>query len=358
MTDKKKIGDDEEKWTLFETLLEMWDSDKLIDLMRSEYQRGYDQGQSDYRDELLKGLDAVHARIANGLVPKTADKVDLDKYADQMITHDQNHKPQIAKSIEEVKPPAEPEPDPPIDIKIGDKVTYSDDSEATIVSQIIGGQEDTAKPKKPASDVPKATNNPNGRPASSRPAGIPSNFEMAKEAIEKLGGRASAPQIKQYVENKWWPNPPKYWTSTLHDMAGVGKLSRDGINFILPKKPQQAVAPPAPKPFVQIKPQVLTPPPIAKLGPPSRTPGIEFKFGDKVVILHEREHKIARRLRAAMGAGHLDSKFLADAAGYHAGDKESWLKDMVSIMAPKLATVGLEVEFFKGFGFIMKELAA
>jgi hypothetical protein len=56
-----------------------------------------------------------------------------------------------------------------------------------------------------------------------------------------------------------------------------------------------------------------------------------------------------------MGKGHLDAKLLANSIGIKS-EAESVMRDMVSILNPKIAEVGLRVDYFKGFGFIMKEV--
>lgn len=214
--------------------------------------------------------------------------------------------------------------------------------------------------------------NVGGRQSAFRPDNIPANLAMAIEAITELGP-ASAPPIRNWIRKKYWSNMPDHWTANLYDFVSSGKLARDGLNFIIPEKKPSAIAKeqtqvlpkePSRAPMPRVQPTAgprETVNPGAKLGPPARGGPMAFQHKGQTALLHHREFAIAQVLRAAMGRGHVDTQFLAQKAlgsdKRNAIDNESLLRDLVTIMNPKLAPIGLTIEFHKGFGFVMKELA-
>ena len=145
---------EEEKrsWEIFDVIVASWNSQKVTDAFEAHYQSGYksgyEKGQSDYRDALLKGIDAARARVVEGFVPNS--QLDTEK-------------PLIAKSITEI-PNAEP-----------DRAASGEPAKAA-------SPEAAAPPKKDVGGCP---------PTNTRPKDLPANFELAREAIEALGGRAS-----------------------------------------------------------------------------------------------------------------------------------------------------------------------
>jgi hypothetical protein len=93
---------------------------------------------------------------------------------------------------------------------------------------------------------------------------------------------------------------------------------------------------------------------------PSASATEEFKHGAGSVLLTKRQHAIATKLRAAMGKGHISAQFLAEtvlgALRSNAAGNEFMLREIVDAMNPQLARLGLKAEFFKNYGFLMKEL--
>ena len=187
-----------------------------------------------------------------------------------------------------------------------------------------------------------------------RPEDIPSNYEMATEAIRAHDGAASGTQIRDYIKKKYWPGIAAHWTATLYDMVTSRKLARSGINFVVPE-PSTAIAKPAvPKPApkkVQLQPRVYA---------PHEKPE-EFQWKDSTaILLSPKEYLLAAKLRAAMGKGHIGVQYLAEnALGMRRGQGEevkSTLRQMAMGMADRLASIGLAIEYHEGFGFLMKEV--
>lgn len=204
---------------------------------------------------------------------------------------------------------------------------------------------------------PKAPKNVGAAPSKAgRPADLPANLQMAIEAINSLGGKASAPQIREWLRVKYWPGMPLTWTSVLWTFAADGKLARDGINFILPEHahPPAIAKPAAPAP---------KPPPPKPAAPPPRAAkpdvGVGFNHnGRSTVLASAREYVLAGKLRAAMGKGHVSEAFLSQSIlGMNTENGRDRIKAMALGMNDPLAEVGLIVEHYPGFGLVMKELA-
>lgn len=203
---------------------------------------------------------------------------------------------------------------------------------------------------------PEPQKNLGGRPSQvGRPEDIPSNRDMAVAAIKELGP-ASATQIREYVRKHYWSGAPAHWTATLYDMVNVGKLKRQGINFVLPEpstavaKPAAMILKPAPK-KVQLQPRTYA---------PHENPE-EFQWKDSAaVFLSPKEYLLAAKLRAAMGKGHIGVQYLAEnALGMRRGQGEEaklTLRNLATAMGDRLASIGLAIEYHEGFGFLMKEV--
>jgi hypothetical protein len=329
------MSDEEtEQQLLFEVLLEMWDSQKLVEYFRKEYKRGFDAGvvsSSSSKDELERSYQSGRQSVLD----------DVRKMFPQHVAAVGDLKQPLAKSIVEV--PSEPETDPP---------KY---------------QQLNSHASKGVGRGPKPTN-------IDRPEGIPSNYEMCRMVLIDAGIPLTATEIRDRVAKRWWPSVPGDWKSSQFGFLGSGKLLKNADGkFILPEVvPEKRVTPEKPNPHevinrevarrdsIAVKPaipparrEVVTP--GAKLGPPARGEGVAFQHGDKTVVLHQRERDIAVRLRTAMGVGHLDAKFLAGLIGIKS-DAEATMRDFVAIMNPKLEAIGLKVIFYKGFGFAMAEI--
>ena len=357
-----------EKMNIFEALLEMWDSEKIIEFFRKEYQRGFDAGVASASTN-KEELERAYQRGRESLLDDVRSMFPRKSIASE-------HKQPIAESIVEV--PSEPETDPPrragAGFPEGTKVTDDKGFSGTVDAEGIIRIDSPVKSEERTGEAPKAEKpapNVGGRPPKAhRPSSVPTNIIMARTALKELGPSA-APQIREYVRKKWWADVPKEWVSVLWGFAEDGRLVREGINFALPAMPESVpVAKPDPQAVIDreiakrdaiaVRPaippsrrEVVTP--GAKLGPPARKEGVHFKHGDKIVTLHQREVDIALRLRAAMGSGHLDAKFLANSIGIKS-DAEPVMREFVSVLNPKLEAVGLKVTFYKGFGFAMAEI--
>ncbi len=213
-------------------------------------------------------------------------------------------------------------------------------------------------PLKPVATVEKEM------PKSSRPLGLPTNGEMATEAIVALGGKASAPQIRSWLRKKYWESMPDHWTACLYSLG----LARDGINFTLSKSAAQK-ADAAAVDVLKTKPGVVkalveresvrAPAPGKKLGPPAKGPyTATFTHGDRECVLQSsREYVLAGKLLKAMGKGHISEGFLADAVmSSNTEHNRDLVRGLCLGMNDALASVGLKVEFYAGFGLMMKEV--
>lgn len=191
-----------------------------------------------------------------------------------------------------------------------------------------------------------------------RPAGIPSNLAMAVECIGEKGP-SSAPQIREWARKKYWPGMPESWTAVLYDFVKSDKLARAGLNFILPVVDTKSLAPPpaAPKnPAIVMSPK--PPSPAKPAPPPPAKQPIAFKFdheGKSAELGSSRCFVLASKLRAAMGKGHVAEAFLAEnVIGSNTERNRALIKDLCMGMNPALADVGLKIEYYQGFGLIMK----
>lgn len=303
---------DQRNDAIFDLIMDAWDVNRVLTAFEAHYQRGIDagkalagdnaeqlkaefeRGRESYRDELFEKLGG---RLVGG-----ADRLIAE--GRKPIAHSIEEKPAPIKSVAIAKPPAE---------------------------KNLGG-----KPNK-----------------SERPENLPRNIGMALEAIKELGGKASAPQILGYIRQKWWAGFPSSWTAVLYDLVKNGTLARDGINFIAPVA-EKVVAPTVPA-VQEHKPRV--PEPGNKLGPPARAEGVMFRHGGETVTLHAREAAVTEKLYAARGKGHVDARFLAGLIGIKS-EADLTMQEFVKVLNPKIAPLGLTVEFFKGFGFLMKDAPA
>lgn len=301
--------------------------------LEAEYQRGHEHGRQAgriaYRDELLAKMEVATESPVKPGQPKQP----------------------IVKAIEEV--PA-----------VGSELQET--SEPAAAMEVAA--EPPPSPSEPAADQQTASK-PSAADHSPRPAGIPTTFAMIREVLTAKPGM-TAKETVEAIAAKWWPGLQfKYLGPDISTNITKGRLNRDSDGGLtvtekgmksesLDHRIEQVGTRPIPRPEPPAAPpapprQVVTP--GAKLGPPARGGGSTFTHGGKSVLLHDRELVIAQKLRAAMGAGHLDSKFLANQIGIKS-DAEPVMREFVSIMNPKIAAVGLVIEFFKGFGFVMKEV--
>lgn len=203
-----------------------------------------------------------------------------------------------------------------------------------------------AEEKAPVQEPPK---NVGGRPSTvGRPDDIPTNLEMALEAIDHHEGKASAPQIRKFIAGKYWPDIREHWSSNLFDLTNKGKLARNGINFVRPAAvPEKMPAKVPTKPIVADKPAVPLPPHT-----------VVFEFDSEKIRLVPREARLAEALRRAMGKGHLDYTFLARSGlgpDYRSSiNAKNWCMEMFSVLTPKLTSINLTVTHAPDFGYSMK----
>lgn len=368
MTDEK-MPDDEFMERAAEISMEWFNITPVARALEAEYQRGmvdgglavnakfserlaaeHQRGMDDYRDELLRNMDA--RRVEKEPIVKGLEETSQEKPA------------------EPGRPSGTPEP-----------------------------PKRTSEPPAAREKAPKQVRGDTGP----RPEGIPTTFEMIGSILDGSPG-LTAQQVGDRIRECWWPGMDfKRIGPEFSTWIRKGRLDRDAdgkltlteqgrkvafpVGFdpnkksieesrrVLPPDPPK-VRMPAVQPTAGPRPETPKPPPMvrapdvprqvvtpgAKLGPPVRSGhAMAYQHGGKSVMLHHREFSIAQVLRAAMGKGHIDTTFLAQKAlgsdKRNAIDNESLLRDLVSIMNPKLEPLRLNIEFHKGFGFVMKELA-
>lgn len=400
MTDDENL-----KQEIFEELLSMWDSERLINFFHSEYRRGYRQGRNDYRDELLAkiGVGTDAAEVIEKRKPEPASCSfpvcsGTDQCADAgeclgLLFMDPPPKTSDSKTLKLSTLTDE--------IKIGDKIEASGHPAdgATIIDKLssvdIKDEELSDLPDELASQLSKSaqqrrteisaatTKNAGGRPSNdARPPNAPTNLAMVVEAIGKLGGKASGQQIRDYVRKTWWPTARQDWTNRLYDFVKDGKLARDGINFVmpipvelpsvLPKEPSAVPMPPV-QPTAGPRPDPVPPPPPKYIQPPAQTtamarrapyndctrePGDEkFEWLGKSAMLKPREYMFCKKLVAVKGH-HIGEQFLAESMGLRrTEDRLATLRNLITSCNPKIAPLGIEVAYFQGFGFIVRDLS-
>lgn len=206
-----------------------------------------------------------------------------------------------------------------------------------------------------ASEVDPPRKNVGGAPSKAgRPAGIPTNLEIAIECIKEVGP-ASAPQIRTWARKRYWQGMPESWTAVLYDFVKNGKLARSGLNFVLPgeKERPKAIATQAPK---------APPPPVKPAAQIIHRPLAAFKFdhnGKSTELDSSRLYVLASKLKAAMGKGHVSEAFLAESViGSNTERHRDEVKNACLGMNDKLADVGLQIGYYPGFGLLMKEIGA
>lgn len=321
---------------MMEKLCDTLDWSGFFKLLRAEYQRGRD-------DEREENLGRILGHI-EGMLPKMVTKEDLDRWAAQQITHGQDRKPLKIATVEEIKPGTDGAPEP---------------EKRTSVAP-------AASKRAPRANIRGDT--------TPRPTDIPTTFEMVAAVLD-VRSDLTAEQVVDRIRDRWWPGLDfKRIGPELSTWIRKGRLSRDadgkltltgsGRRLAFPsgenphaEVPKESKPPerPAVQPAMGPRP---SPPRIAtpgvKLGPPARQEGTKFQHGERTAVLHDKEAHIATLLRSAIGKGHLDAKFLANSIGIKS-EAETTMRDFVSILNAKITPLGLTIEFYKGFGFIMKE---
>ena len=242
-------------------------------------------------------------------------------------------------------------------------------TEASDDSRVGGERSSSAETYVPTSYVPPLPKNAGGAPSkSNRPADMPTNLAAAVEAIQALGNRAAAPQIRDWIKSKYWPEIPMHWTSVLWGFANEGKLARDGINFILPRED----AAPKPAKSTPVDPDKQGFPPkreVTPAVPAVRKPTLPapktaaplqaftFKHGDKSAMLSTTQQLlVANRLFQVKGQ-HVAEAFLAEKAfGSNTERYREQVKALALGLNGPLFNVGLKVTYYPGHGLMMREI--
>ena len=376
----------------FERWMKTVDLRELKQMFEEEYQRGYEAARSD----ILARIDAI-AKTPS-LMPKTDDRSETDQRPSKTL---------VAKSITEVSPGG---------LKPGQGVILDGTQEPAKPSVAPVGASDgevhqdspeqpkrTGEARKPGKRPPRT--NVRGDTSSPRPEGLATTFELVGAVLDNWGP-LTAMEVGDKIRERWWPGMDfKRIGAEFSTWISKGRLLRDhdgkltltgtgrklafpgGFNpyekpatvadmsqrepeqvSVLPKEPSKvpmpAVQPTAgPRP----SPQEIIDREAAKRGPlPVRhkfsARGArneeEFEHSGQKILLSSREYLLAVRLRAAINKGHLSAQFLAETGlgiRRHV-DNESLIKDVVATMNPKIAVVGLSVQWFSGWGFLMREI--
>jgi hypothetical protein len=290
---------------LFEKICNAIGFDDLIKLMQAEYQRGV----ADARAEILTKVgDMLREEPSKLLEP-----------------------PRKAPPHAAVAPPARPELKP-----------------ASVAP----------KPAGAPSTAPAAQERPNmgGRPSKGRPEGIPSNSDLAVEAISAAGTPLTGPGILAFVREKYWPSAPPAWTSALFYAAKTGVIEK------LPHEryglPKAAGAVPSVSVAEKKAPNAAKPPaPIAAASNGER----HFEHKGREIKLLNKEWRVVSALGVIIDSGFLDYSRLMGHAfknerqpGIPARD---FLIGMVSVLNPKLVSIGLQMKEIPKMGFCLRELS-
>lgn len=330
---------DDLKKKVYEKLQECCSPDPFLDWFVMELEKSYTQGRADERKDMGKRLERIEKILNEAVITNDGDEL-IDR------------RQPLASAVTDISvaKPAEPGTD---------ETTGNDKPSEARQPEKVSSSTVDAPPKPERHDPPKIRNlgggvNPN------RPVDLETNIELATMAIEALGGKASAPQIRDWVLKHKWADAPKYWNSCLYDLVGARKLGRDGINFILSKQiiivgdetvtiERKADAKPTFEPQPDA-PRYVAPPLAA---------GVQFEYQGKKVMLQKHEWRVAEALKRAIGKGFLDYSFLGTQARgtssrYGVGDR-GYLQEMMPALCDRLATVGLKVDHSPAFGYTMKE---
>lgn len=214
---------------------------------------------------------------------------------------------------------------------------------------------------------------------SPRPKNIPTTFVMVATILLDTP-ELTAREVADKIRARWWPDMdfnrigPEFST-----WIGGGRLARDrdgkltltwaGHDLAFPGQPNPYPVPPKPvAPQVKIFPTVpLSQPavPMPSVQPAGPEPqGIRygnFEHAGAKVQMHHREYMMATKLRLAMGKGHLDVNVMANAvlgsAKRGAVDDRSLLRELAAMVNEKIERLNLKIEFFEGYGFLMKEIS-
>jgi hypothetical protein len=235
---------------------------------------------------------------------------------------------------------------------VEDESVVEDDTACPIVPEVETiAVEPPVVVEPPPVETPAATPvTKGGRKKNQRPEGLPSNIEMVTEAITALGP-ASSIQIRDWLRKKYWSDLSDSWTACLWNFVTDGKLSRNGINFVLAKPKTSSLPVASGQSSLPAKLTVAQKLVVATAKP------ITFEHqGATVNLSSSREYVIAGKLRAAMGSGHIGESFLAEnVMGRNTEDTRKTIVSLAVGMNSRLSEVGLKIEHYPGFGLIMKE---
>lgn len=299
---------DDRQMRLLEVLCEMWDSQRLLELFEAEYQRGRD----DYRDDLFKHLD----RPASDFVQKCL--------------------PPPKKGIETAE------------IKKTEVEVSALEMVVEELVEVVAGKTEPEKEVKPAREKISPRE---GCPP--RPNNIPTTFSMMQTLLHETE-RLRADDLVALIEKRWWPGLTRnFLKPEISTLITKGRLDRDLDGFLSLTAKGKAVNSVDLREIGKGKqpPQV----PLAPIAP--RINSIKFKSEQGEVDLPVKEYQLVSRLYACKGS-HVAASFLAEKilGTGHRRDAESTLRDLASICNPKIASLGIGVSFYNGFGFIMKDL--
>lgn len=299
---------DDRQMRLLETLCEMWDSQKLLELFEAEYQRGRD----DYRDDLFKHLD----RPTSDFVQKRLSPPNQNTATTEL------QKAEIEVSALEV-----------------------------VVEEIVEVANRKTKPEKEVKPEKEKISPREGCPP--RPNNIPTTFSMMQTLLHETE-RLRADDLVAQIEKRWWPGLTRnFLKPEISTMITQGRLDRDLDGFLSLTAKGKAINSVDLREIGKGK-----QPPQVPLGPIApRINSIKFKSEKGEVDLPVKEYQLVSRLYACKGS-HVAASFLAEKilGTGHRRDAESTLRDLASICNPKIASLGIGVSFYNGFGFIMKDL--
>lgn len=213
--------------------------------------------------------------------------------------------------------------------------------------------------EKPVRPGPRAESSP-------RPDGIPTTFSMFQTVLKEKPGLLAAGLIDE-IRERWWPGLGRTFLSPeISSHITNGRLTRDLDGRLFLTEHGRNLGSTDNRPEIQKGKKPTKLPSVPQRTAPLVAPraaaaqGIKFEHGERSTTLPDmRSYVIAGKLRAAMGKGHISEAFLAEQIiGSNTEAHRETIKLSVRSMADQLAEVGLKVEFYPGFGFMMKEVEA
>lgn len=204
-----------------------------------------------------------------------------------------------------------------------------------------------------------------------RPSDIPTTFAMFRAVLEDKPG-LTADDLMAQIEARYWPGLNRnFLKPEVSTAVSQGKLLRDEDGRLRVSEKGAVVTSvdlrknKSQPPQRMAKTEQAKPPVPAPSKPQQHhrvvVPNVtDFEHDGRVAMLDPKEYRVAVKMRAAIGRGFLDFKFLAQAAlmnEYNAKiDPQGFLVNLMATLNPKLAPLGLVAEKVPHMGYVLKAI--